>query len=292
MAIDRGPWNALVDDDGSNLIGSVWNKDQIKTVLLDPIDAEIAAAVGGIVVPPGTETLVTSTATGTVNDWAPGLVGHTTVVWTGTAALTITGIAGGVSGQRVTIKNRGTAAISLAHASAGSAAANRLTNMATSAPTPIAPDGVAIYVYQTGAGWMLIGHEQGAWITPPFSAADYSSFGAQTWTVEAADVVTCLYHVAGRSLDVLLSLQNTTVSGGHPALTVRIPGGFLHSGLTLFVPTVAAKDGTNPKGTGMAALNPAYTHLLLVYKDSTGGTNWSAATNTTVIDAAFRFPIT
>ena len=39
MAIDRGPWNGLVDDDGSNLVGSVWNKAAIKTVLLDPIDA-------------------------------------------------------------------------------------------------------------------------------------------------------------------------------------------------------------------------------------------------------------
>jgi len=38
MAIDRAPWNALVDDDGSNLVGSVWNKAAIKTVLLDPID--------------------------------------------------------------------------------------------------------------------------------------------------------------------------------------------------------------------------------------------------------------
>ena len=38
MAIDRGPWNALIDDDGSNLVGTVWNKDKIKTVLLDPID--------------------------------------------------------------------------------------------------------------------------------------------------------------------------------------------------------------------------------------------------------------
>jgi hypothetical protein len=41
MAINRGPWNALVDDDGSNLVGSVWNKAAIKTVLLDPIDAYV-----------------------------------------------------------------------------------------------------------------------------------------------------------------------------------------------------------------------------------------------------------
>lgn len=44
MAIDRGPWSALVDDDGSNLVGSVWNKAAIKTVILDPVDAAIAPA--------------------------------------------------------------------------------------------------------------------------------------------------------------------------------------------------------------------------------------------------------
>jgi hypothetical protein len=38
MAIDRAPYNALVDDDGSGISGSIWNKNQIKTVLLDPID--------------------------------------------------------------------------------------------------------------------------------------------------------------------------------------------------------------------------------------------------------------
>jgi len=45
MAIDRGPWNALVDDDGSNLVGTIWNKDAIKTVLLDPIDGLTAGMV-------------------------------------------------------------------------------------------------------------------------------------------------------------------------------------------------------------------------------------------------------
>lgn len=39
MSIDRTAYNALVDDDGSNLVGSIWNKNAIKTVLLDPIDA-------------------------------------------------------------------------------------------------------------------------------------------------------------------------------------------------------------------------------------------------------------
>jgi len=44
MAIDRGPWNALIDDDGSNLVGTIWNKDKIKTTILDPVDAALIAA--------------------------------------------------------------------------------------------------------------------------------------------------------------------------------------------------------------------------------------------------------
>jgi len=41
MAINRGPFNALTDDDGSNTVGSVWNKAAIKDVILDPVDAAI-----------------------------------------------------------------------------------------------------------------------------------------------------------------------------------------------------------------------------------------------------------
>ena len=45
-AINRAPWTALVDDDGSNLTGSIWNKAAIKDVLLDPIDVAIAPTYG------------------------------------------------------------------------------------------------------------------------------------------------------------------------------------------------------------------------------------------------------
>ena len=41
MALDRTWYNALVDDDGSNTVGTVWNKAQIKN-LLDSVDAELA----------------------------------------------------------------------------------------------------------------------------------------------------------------------------------------------------------------------------------------------------------
>jgi len=46
MAIDRAPFNALVDDDGSNLVGSIWNKAAIAAVILDPADAAFSVITG------------------------------------------------------------------------------------------------------------------------------------------------------------------------------------------------------------------------------------------------------
>jgi fructose-1,6-bisphosphatase/inositol monophosphatase family enzyme len=39
VVIDRTQYNLLANDDGSNTVGSVWDKNKVKVVLLDPIDA-------------------------------------------------------------------------------------------------------------------------------------------------------------------------------------------------------------------------------------------------------------
>ena len=44
--IDRTNYNALVDDDGSGTVGTVWNKYAIDVVILDPVDALLAANTG------------------------------------------------------------------------------------------------------------------------------------------------------------------------------------------------------------------------------------------------------
>jgi hypothetical protein len=46
MALNRAWYDALVDDDGSNTVGTVWGKDDIKN-LLDSVDAELARLDGG-----------------------------------------------------------------------------------------------------------------------------------------------------------------------------------------------------------------------------------------------------
>ena len=42
VTIDRTNYNALVDDDGTNTKGTPWSKNQVKIVLMDPIDGALA----------------------------------------------------------------------------------------------------------------------------------------------------------------------------------------------------------------------------------------------------------
>src|SRR5204863_6295630 len=117
--------------------------------------------------------------------------------------LTLDGIAGGVDGQQVTIL-ASNAQVTLPHYS-GSTNINRFWNTATSAPTSILGTltGKAIYQYDATGYWWLVAHEQGAWVTAPFVASDYTGNGSMTWTVEAGDQF-CppVYRLNGKTLTV------------------------------------------------------------------------------------------
>lgn len=60
MPLDRTQFDLLVDDDGTNTIGTPWNKDKIKVVILDPVDEALLDA-GGVTLPIDLTTQVTGT---------------------------------------------------------------------------------------------------------------------------------------------------------------------------------------------------------------------------------------
>jgi len=88
MAIDRTNWTALIDDDGSNTVGTIWTKDKVKTVLLDPIDTEFTARAA----------VVRGVAAGGTG--AATLTAHGVLVGEGTSAVAAT--AAGTAGQVLT----------------------------------------------------------------------------------------------------------------------------------------------------------------------------------------------
>jgi hypothetical protein len=62
ILINRAPWNALIDDSGNNLDGSLWDKAAIKAVLLDPIDVALADVDDGTTKDANQDTLITNNA--------------------------------------------------------------------------------------------------------------------------------------------------------------------------------------------------------------------------------------
>jgi len=259
MAIDRGPWNALVDDDGSNLVGTVWNKDKIKTVILDPVDAALLTT-GGV------SDIRESTAVGTVNDWNISLSGkNTTLLWDGVSNLTVTGIAGGVTGQILTIRNRsGSGVMTFPHYNSNSQVDNRFINMASSAPTSIASNGVVSFVKRGGGVWEMIGHEQGAWITPPFVASDYPG----AWSALSAGHVTqARYRLSGKTLQWVVY-----VSGAPCTATLaqrKFFGGFAGANGSAYHP--GTHNFTDSGGPGAGFYQHATAATIDFYKTNAAG---------------------
>lgn len=234
--------------------------------------------------------IVPRTDTGAINNWAPPLSSAQTFIeWNGAADGAITGLAGGATGMQVTIKNITTSKVAtFAFNSGSSLTANRFQNLATSAPTPIAPGGWIRYVYD-GTDWKLAEHEQGAWIAPAYNSADYFATAPMTWTVDSGDVTTDIYKLSGRTLFRQLVLATTTVGGTvGTALKRTIPGGF----------TCASQMDTpymcNPNAAGnrMGLIAVLSGTVEQFFADLTLATNWILSTNTTSLFAIWFIQVT
>jgi hypothetical protein len=225
---------------------TIWTQDdiasigQLITAITGPIEAEIDQiqidldiaeadidALQAAMLLAQNYSVQARTDTGTVNDWALGLVGHTAIFWAGAAPLTITGVAGGLPGRILVFRNVGTQVATFAPNSGSSLAVNRLNNAVTSAGTPVAPGGWVTYIH-SGTDWLLIGHDQGAAITVPFSAAHFTGSAGLTWTVTAGQRGVWEYRLSGKQVFVSFQLAGTTVSGTGTTLQMSsaLFGGF------------------------------------------------------------------
>lgn len=210
MPINRTPWSALVDDDGSGLIGTIVNKDLIKTLLLDPIDALVLPYTVAT-----SSTVAASTVTGAVNDWALGGAASVLIEWAGASDATFSGVAGGLTGATFAFKNTGTKVATFLHQNGLSAAGNRFYNVLTADGTPVAPGGWAVFKYD-GGSWVLIGHEQGAAI--PWTPTDASGAGLALTITQAGT-----YVLRGRHVTVAAAISYPVTASGLAAVVGGLP---------------------------------------------------------------------
>src|SRR4026207_1435611 len=224
MALDRTWYNSLTDDDGSNLVGTLWNKAAVDS-LMDAVDAEVllypklpastAPTTTGTQTAPATPSGTGAPVLHATNATAPtppvpqpalaipSGTGDLVLYLNNATLLTIQGIAAGVANQTLTLVSKGAAQVALAHLHASRTAPAKLKLFATSGLTSLAAgSGVAVFEYDaTVTQWRLLAHDQGAWITPAYAGTDYTA-ATGTWTVDSGDAIELRHWPQGRPLAV------------------------------------------------------------------------------------------
>lgn len=221
--------------------------------------------------------------TGNITSLAlPGGFGVQVTKMTNASLATIQGMAAGLyTGQRWIIRSEGAGQVDLSHHDAGATGA-QLTLFATTGKTSLAAGvGTAEFIYD-GSKWRLTAHEQGDWITPTFSAGDYTA-SAGTWTVISGNVQTCAYFLRGRKLTVQMEIVSTTVSTTPAGLRRAIPGGF--TATAAFRVSQMALVNDNAGGFIPGEMQSVASATVMSFSKLAG--NWSASTTSTSVFGLF-----
>lgn len=230
---------------------------------------------GNLVVSGAGLTFLTSTSTGTQNDWSPGALGSDTLVnWSGASSLLATGIAGGSAGYRLTFRNSATNRIMVfALSNAGSVAANRVGANSRD-PVIILPGESASFIHD-GSGWLQASQPHGGprdnWnymaITPG-NAGSYGVLGTTafnnggTANTQGVSGIPSSYRVSGPRATWSTGTTAGTSAGirTNPTTFHRGSGAGLGGGLGIFVwsfETLPASAETWFVGFGSGAVAPA-----------------------------------
>lgn len=184
------------------------------------IDATTAGALGN--------KYVVSISTGTQADFNPGISGNTVIRLENGAALNITGFAAGTQGQTIDIYHTSANLVLLYPDNTGSIVGNRLTNFVQGAPTPLAQNGHARFIYDFQlAHWTMVEYEQGSWLPVAFVSTDYTgdAAGDADWTVVNDSTRQIWYRLDERTMTVTFSITGSTVANTPSALQFPVPGG-------------------------------------------------------------------
>lgn len=180
--------------------------------------------------------------------------------------LTLRGLRTGRPGQLLTIVSTGSGQVDVSNEDNNSSASNRTVNGVTG-PISLAQGSGRVTLRYDGTSerWRVVEHEQGAWITPSFSAGDFTANSGMTWTVDAGDVQVRRCMLRGRTLTYQFLINSTSVSG--------TPNTELRVGIPHYTPTATQRNACSisDRGTG---------HVRVMKVPSA---NWSASTNNTFV---------
>ena len=280
----------LIRDTGQS-DGANWTSTIAPAALTSVPSASLTGNIAVARLTNGTFTVVTDTDTGAQNNWVPGagVSGNTLIEWSGASSMAATGLAGGASGLVAVIKNTGSQIATFAHNSGSSTAGNRFQNLVTSAATPISTGGWIVYQHD-GTDWEMIGHEQGAYITPTFAAGDYTA-SAGSWTVDSGDVGMCKYKLSGKTLHFQMEINNTDVSSV-ASLRRVIPGGFSVAGVLTGQFQTRTVDAGAATAIGTTTIGAVSATTIAFFSTIGGNTYGVTSADNTTIQFAASFEVT
>lgn len=123
------------------------------------------------------------------------------------------------------------------------------------------------------------------WKTPTFNAADYTGSGTLVWTVASTNVTTFAYRMVGKTMEVAIVLQVTTVAGVGAVLQIAIPGGFT-AAKTMRNACEAIDNAVRTTARIGVAANG---RQLLIQR--TDAANWAASAAATAVSAQLSFEV-
>jgi len=282
MALTR---TTLIDDDGTGMTGSFWNVAQ-RNADWNVVDARWSTCI--------------ITTTGTVNNLNINDANGNDadyVIFAGTGDLVVNGINAPSpmkNGKPLRLINNGTGNVYFAHLSGAAVTTNRIYCPA-SMLTALTNNGFGqcSMTYDLSGGvWRFQTYQQGASLTPAYSAAAYSTLTgsgtAGTWTVSAGNRLRECYWQINRSIYWNFYYVNTTVTGTPQYLTIGLPyiivGGCTAVSTADIAPVIATENGSI-----VSAQVQVIGASTLAFVKTIG--NWATAAGATNIAGQFRFEI-
>lgn len=127
----------------------------------------------------------------------------------------------------------------------------------------------------------------GVWVSPTFSAGDYTASGSMTWTVANGDVATYEYMINRKTMTVNFAINTSTVAGT-PSTTLKIA---IPASKVAAHQTYNACGYFNDNGTVRPAMVSVVVDGTTINIDRTDGSNMTAATDSTYAKGSITFQI-
>lgn len=120
------------------------------------------------------------------------------------------------------------------------------------------------------------------WSTPAFNAADYDAAGAETWTVEEADVVVRRQRSFGSQACFSVVLNTTSVSGAAATLSMA-------TGITAAASGQSTMNLVDDSATSIGIVSWTASSATVTFSEIASA--WGAATNTTAVRGSWCMEI-